>query len=121
MLDNGRFYDGDRVAVLSLPLSLVERFGATDSDTEDLSQLAPTIEGVDCAVTLKERSPNEWKVSLRTGPRVNATKVCALLGGGGHAAAAGCSVSGVDEAAARDRVLDAIAAIVPDFNRNPEE
>ena len=34
------------------------------------------------------------KISLRTGPRVNATEVCALLGGGGHAAAAGATLHG---------------------------
>ena len=37
---------------------------------------------------LRELRPGEWKLSLRTGAngRINATRACALLGGGGHAA-----------------------------------
>ena len=43
--------------------------------------------------------PGECKLSLRTGDGLDASKVCALLGGGGHAAAAGCTVMGsVEEA-----------------------
>lgn len=114
MLSDCRFYDHDRVAVLSVPLSLMERLQATDNDAEDLSSLGGLIEGVDCAVTMRERKPGQWKISVRTGPRVNATEVCRQLGGGGHAAAAGCAVEGSDTEAER-RVLAAIANVAPDF------
>ena len=52
-----------------------------------------------------------WKVSLRTDGSLNATKACGILGGGGHAAAAGATMRDVDEAAARARVLAAIRAV----------
>lgn len=114
MLDTMEFYDRDRVAILSVPMSLMERVQATESDAEDLSALGGQIEGVDCAVTMRELRPNVWKMSVRTGARVNATNVCRLLGGGGHAAAAGCTVesSWLD---AKLRILDAIAQNAPDF------
>ena len=51
------------------------------------------------------------KISLRTGPRINATEVCALLGGGGHAAAAGATVSGT-LSEAKQAVLQAIDMVV---------
>ena len=51
------------------------------------------------------------KISLRTGPRVNATEVCALLGGGGHAAAAGATLSGTLKEA-KQAVLQAIDMVV---------
>ena len=93
ILNDCEFYDRDRVAVLSVPLSLMERLQATETDGgRNLSALGPQIEGVDCAVTMRELRPDVWKMSLRTGPRVNATQACRLLGGGGHAAAAGCTV-----------------------------
>ena len=113
MMDQAEFYDGDRIAVLSVPQSLMERFQATESDAEDLSALGPQIQGVDCAVTMRELQSGVWKLSLRTGERVNATEVCRLLGGGGHAAAAGCTVLGSREAA-RAQILEAIGRIVPD-------
>ena len=77
------------MAVLSVPLSLMARIGASETDAEDLSALGPQIEGVDCAITMRELRPDVGKLSLRTGPRINATEAGRLLGGGGHAAAAG--------------------------------
>lgn len=114
MLDTMEFFDKDRVAVLSVPLSLMERVQASASDAEDVSSLGGQIEGVDCAITMKELRPDVWKLSLRTGERVNATKVCQMLGGGGHAAAAGCTIEAPWEAAKR-RILNAVAKNVPDF------
>ena len=53
---------------------------------------------------------------LRTGPRINATEACRLLGGGGHAAAAGCTVE-APWAEARERILAAVAQVAPDYQR----
>ena len=114
LLSGCAFYDRGRVAILSVPLSLMERFQATESDAEDLSALGPQIQGVDCAVTMRELRPNVWKMSLRTGERINATDVCRELGGGGHAAAAGCTVECTLEEAER-KILAAIARHAPDF------
>lgn len=114
MLSNMEFYDRERVVFLFVPLSLMERLRATETDAEDLSALGGQIEGVDCAVTMRELRPDVWKFSLRTGPRVNATAACALLGGGGHAAAAGCTVEASFQEAKR-RMLEAIARTAPDF------
>ena len=111
------FHDLGRTVLLSVPLSLMERVRATEYDAEDLSALGGQIEGVDCAVTLRELRPDVWKISLRTGPRVNATKVCALFGGGGHAAAAGCTIEGTPTQV-KERLLKGIARIVPDFLDN---
>lgn len=114
MLGGIEYHDRERAAVLAVPLSLMERLQATETDAEDLSALGGQIEGVDCAVTMRELRPDVWKFSLRTGPRVNASEVCALLGGGGHAAAAGCTVEAPFQEAKR-RMLEAIAQAVPDF------
>ena len=62
---------------------------------------------------MRELRPDIWKMSLRTGARVNATEVCRLLGGGGHAAAAGCTVE-APWAQAKEQILDAVARVVPD-------
>ena len=114
MLDAAEFYDRERVVILSVPQSLMERFHATESDAEDLSALGGQIQGTDCAVTMRELRPDVWKMSVRTGSRINATQVCALLGGGGHAAAAGCTVE-APWAESKQQILDAIAQVAPDF------
>ena len=114
MLSTAEFYDRDRVAVLSVPISLMEKVGATESDAEDLSALGGQIEGVDCAITMRELRPDAWKMSVRTGARINATQMCGLLGGGGHAAAAGCTVE-APWAEAKRQILAAAAQTAPDY------
>jgi phosphoesterase RecJ-like protein len=116
MLSHMEFYDRGRVVVLTVPISLMERVGADESDAEDLSSLGGQIEGTDCSVTMRELRCDVWKLSVRTGRRINATQACALLGGGGHAAAAGCTIEAPLPEAKR-RILDAVARIAPDFVR----
>lgn len=110
MLSAMEFYDEGRVVVLTIPLSLIERVNADESDAEDLSALGAMIGGTDCAVTLRELRPDVWKISLRTGKRINATNACCLLGGGGHAAAAGCTIE-APLAEAKAKILAAVAAV----------
>ena len=102
------FYEG-RGMFMAIPLSLMEEIGATEEDAEDLASLVTVVEGVDCGALLRELTPGKWKLSLRTGPngRVNATKACMLLGGGGHSMAAGATVPG-DLAEVKAKVLSAI-------------
>ena len=114
MLNDCEFFDRDRIAVLSVPISLMERLQATESDAEELSALGGQMEGVDCAVTMRELRPDVWKISLRTGERINATNVCKMLGGGGHAAAAGCTILATWPEA-KCQILAAIRHNAPDF------
>ncbi|MBQ8852266.1 MAG: DHH family phosphoesterase [Oscillibacter sp.] len=114
MLVNAQYFDENRCVFLYVPMALMERIGATETDAEDLSSLGRQIEGVDCAVTFRELRPNVWKLSVRTDKRVNATKVCARMGGGGHPAAAGCTVE-APLAQVKETVLAALRAEVEDF------
>ena len=43
---------------------------------------------------MREKAEGEFKVSIRTNGGVNAAHICEKLGGGGHTAAAGCTVKG---------------------------
>ena len=112
LLGGMEFFHEGRGVFMAVPISLMERLGATENDAEDLSALAGIVEGVDCGAVLRELRPGEWKLSLRTGAngRINATRACALLGGGGHAMAAGASLNGTLEQV-KCRVLDAIEQI----------
>ena len=106
------FFQEDRGVFLTIPLSLRQQLGLTEDDLEDISSLANLIEGVDCGAVLRELEPDLWRMSLRTGAngRVNATRVCVSLGGGGHAMAAGATISGSLEQV-KERVLAAVEAV----------
>ena len=114
MLVNAEYYDLGRCVFLYVPISLMEHIGATETDAEDLSSLGRQIEGIECAVTFRELKPNVWKLSVRTDKRVNATRVCARLGGGGHPAAAGCTVE-APLAQVKEALLASLRAEVADF------
>jgi phosphoesterase RecJ-like protein len=50
------------------------------------------------------------KISVRSGPRVDACAACAVLGGGGHRAAAGATVAGT-MAQAKAAILEAVERV----------
>lgn len=99
---------GGMVAVTAVTLAMRERLGLAEEDLEDIAAYLGQIEGVKVSATIRELGPGECKISLRTDPNVlNATATCALLGGGGHIAASGATVSGSPDEARR-AILDAI-------------
>lgn len=65
---------------------------ATPDELEGITSLTRQIEGVIVGVTLRQKGENHYKISVRTHPPVNASAICANLGGGGHIRAAGCEV-----------------------------
>lgn len=76
---------------------------AVRADEADVESLVSHLQGVReawVAVLLKEYLPGEWAVSLRSrdGSGVDVSVVAAVLGGGGHPAAAGCTLRGDLEA-----------------------
>lgn len=102
---------GGTLAVGAISLADMAAIGATEEDAEDIAAFIGQVEGVYNSVTIRELKPGECKLSLRTNPvKLNATKVCALLGGGGHAAASGCTVYGSVQQA-RDAIVKAIETV----------
>lgn len=85
------------------------------ADGEDVESLVSHLRGAreaHVAVLLKEYLPDEWTISLRSRPprggsdALDVSAVASALGGGGHPAAAGCTVTGdLDSVSARLREL----------------
>lgn len=92
-------------------LDLIRDLQATEEDLEDIASFIGQLEGVDNAVTIRQLKPTECKISLRTdGKTLNASDVCAIHGGGGHPAAAGCTIHGTP-AQAKAAMLAAIQQV----------
>jgi len=99
MLTQGmELYDGGEIAVVTLTLNMMAKLDAKEEDVDNISAFVGQIEGVKTGVTVRQLTPTQCKISLRTDPcDLDASRICALLGGGGHAAAAGATVNGSPE------------------------
>lgn len=104
---NMKFYRDGKIAIAFITQKMLDESGIEEKDMDDLANLAGRPEGVIVGVTIKEKSPNQSKISMRSKPGVNVSDICAKFGGGGHIMAAGCSIS-ADVYTAADQVLAAI-------------
>ncbi len=93
LLARMRLYEEGTVAVAAVTLEMAEKVQAREEDLEDIASFLGQIEGIRHSVTIRQLQEKVCKISLRTANDLNASDVCAKLGGGGHAAAAGCTVS----------------------------
>lgn len=93
-----------RLVVLEAAPEQFQLHGLTGSDTEGLVDMPRSIAGVDVVALFSEVEPGKVKVSLRSTGRISIDQVCARLGGGGHAHAAGVLLRGTRHEA-RTRVL----------------
>ena len=109
LTETTQLYAGGLVAISAIPNDVRERLQLTEDDIDDISGFGREIEGVGIAAMLKQEG-DIGKISVRTSPDYDASAICALLGGGGHRAAAGATVPGGIEGARR-AVMDAIARI----------
>lgn len=108
------FFSEHRIGICCIPHALREELGLTEDDMDDISGFARKIEGVEIAVMLRELPDEGVKISLRTDRRFDAGAICASLGGGGHICAAGASVHGTPEEAAK-ALLQAIYTRYPEL------
>lgn len=100
------FCDG-RVIVLKVTRDMFDRTGATPDQCDAIAAMSRQVEGALCGITMKEKQGGGYKLSLRTHEPLDAAQLCGLLGGGGHARAAGCD-SGEDEEESLKVLIEAI-------------
>ena len=104
-----RYYHDGKTVIAIVTKDMLDKAGASEIDSQDIAALPGRAEGAFTSVTIKEIDENSCKVSLRSNGIVDANKVCANFGGGGHKMASGCSINkGCEEAA--ELLADIIAA-----------
>lgn len=87
---NLRYYHDGMTCLAVLTRDMMAKAGAQEKDCSDIAALPGRVEGVGSSAVLKETEDGHCKVSLRTTGEIDANKVCAVFGGGGHPMAAGC-------------------------------
>ncbi len=112
LLQDLELQDDGRIALMTLTLAKLAQTKAQSGDTDNISSLARQIAGVEIGILLREEEDGTVKMSMRTAPTYDAGKICAQLGGGGHARAAGCSVT-MTVQEARHTILQAVQTTYP--------
>lgn len=94
VLETAEFLFDERCLMLTVTSEMQEKSGCEQSDLEGVAAISRSVEGVLCGVSIKQSEPDVYKVSLRTYPPLDASRICGTLGGGGHVSAAGCTLEG---------------------------
>jgi phosphoesterase RecJ-like protein len=100
-----------KIATQQLPKRFFAESGATPEDTEGIVNYGRNIQGVLVSAMLKEIDDKQTRVSMRAKPGVDVQKVAAMFGGGGHKAAAGCTIP-LPLAEAKSKLVSILREIV---------
>ncbi len=92
ILDTIEFSSDGRVAFVCITKEMMDKSGADKGETEGIAGLTKQIEGVKIGITMKEKENGEFRISVRSSSDIDASAICSQFGGGGHKAAAGCSI-----------------------------
>lgn len=94
VLEAAEFHFDDKCILLPVTEEMQLKTGCSGTDLEGIAVISRSVEGVKAGITVKQTDSEEFKVSLRTYPPLNASSICKELGGGGHTGAAGATVKG---------------------------
>lgn len=92
--DTMEFFAQGKCAIIYTTLQMQESLNIPDDEMEGLASIPRQIEGVLIGITMREKADGTFKISVRTNGDVDASEFCKNFGGGGHMAAAGCSITG---------------------------
>lgn len=95
-----------KCAIIYTTLDMLKQLDVGDDEMEGLASIPRQIEGVLIGITMREKDGGFFKVSVRTNGNINASDFCSQFGGGGHPAAAGCTIEG-DLKTARNKLIEA--------------
>lgn len=107
MLRNMEYHCDGRITIVWATLDVCREHGVDEKDMEGLTSLGLQPEGVEVGVTVREREPGVYKISMRSARDVNVSEICQSFGGGGHVKAAGCQLRG-----SRDEIRGKLLAAV---------
>lgn len=94
------FADGE-MALVAIPRAVEQQIGVTEDDMDNITSFPRNVAGVHLASTLRQTPDGATKLSVRAIPGVDATKIAAAFGGGGHKGAAGATINMPLEEAAK--------------------
>ena len=105
------FCDG-KVSVICATEKMFKITETNDKDTEGLSQIPLSVQGVLVAIALVELGKNEIRVSLRSKGNINVREIANRYNGGGHFNASGCRLKKITIEEAKKIIINEIEKII---------
>lgn len=102
---NVSYFCGGKISYVKITKEDKKAFGFEDEDTYDVINVIRRVDGVKIAIFVREKDDSSYKISTRSACEIDVSKICAIFGGGGHAGAAGCSVTPENADAAVERII----------------
>ena len=93
-LKNLELYSNGLISLVSISKKDFAKTGCKDDEFEGITSISRSVEGVLIAITMRELKSGKIKASVRSFEPIDAAVLCEKMGGGGHARAAGCELSG---------------------------
>lgn len=93
VLERISLFGQQQAAISWLEQSDLQRIGIAATDIEGLIDYPRSLPAVQVAALLVQTGPRCFKVSFRSRHPIDVSRLAGALGGGGHARAAGCTVS----------------------------
>ncbi len=94
VLEKAEYHFGDKCMVLSVTSKMQKKTGCDVTELEGVASMSRSVEGVVAGVSIKQVAKDKFKISVRTYDPLDSSAICKELGGGGHKAAAGCTLTG---------------------------
>lgn len=108
-LENLKTCLNGRIAVIALNYEEIIESGVDLEELDAFTDVARCVDGVEVSFVVKQQEKRgQFRVSMRSGCKVDVSEICALFGGGGHAKAAGCGINAPDKLTVVERILRAV-------------
>lgn len=108
-------FDG-KCAIITLTQSMYKESGSDEHECHPITALPRQIEGVLVGAVIKEKEDGSFGISVRTEGDIDASEICAHMGGGGHKGAAGASFSSSYEEG-KAELLNIIKTVLDGLNQ----
>lgn len=115
VLEGAEFHFDDKCMILAVTLEMQRKTGCSGSELEGVAAISRSVEGVLAGVSIKQIEEDKFRISLRTYPPLDASAIGRELGGGGHKAAAGCTLMG-DLPSVKKQILKAVKTALEENN-----
>lgn len=93
-LSNLQFEVDDTFAWFTITREMMDRLNAKNTDVEGFSDLVRTISGVEVALMIFQQDSSSCRINFRSKGKITVNNIAKIMGGGGHAFAAGAIVYG---------------------------